>query len=76
MMIFKFLLIISVQIALIQSENFQKDLDTNIQFPPLLERKSGIPTGHLRPLGWQIRSDGPLNEESVTIKPGYYLLKF
>lgn len=46
MMIFKFLLIISVQIALIQSENFQKDLDTNIQFPPLLERKSGIPTGH------------------------------
>jgi hypothetical protein len=51
------------------AQNFQKDLDTNIQFPPLIERKESIPTGHLRPLGWQIRSDGPLTEESSTIRP-------
>ena len=56
----------------VESNNFQKDIDINIQFPPLIERKENIPTGHLRPLGWQVRSDGPIYEESVTIGPGQF----
>ena len=48
---------------------FVKDLDVDIPFPPILDRRDGIPTGHLRPLGWQNRAEGPVHEESVTLAP-------
>ena len=50
-------------------DGFQKDLDTNLPFPPTLEFRSGIPTGHLRPLGWQNRPESAVNEESVSLQP-------
>ena len=69
----KFLILqILIQFIFVESENFLKNLDINIQFPPLIERKENIPTGHLRPLGWQVRSDGPIHEESVTIRPDQF----
>ncbi|CAF0717189.1 unnamed protein product [Brachionus calyciflorus] len=51
---------------------FQKDLNVNIQFPPILDRRDGIPTGHLRPLGWQSRAEGPVKEESVMIEAEHF----
>ena len=48
---------------------FPKDLDTNIDFPPILERRNGIPTGHLRPFGWQNRPQDSVPEQSPTLKP-------
>jgi hypothetical protein len=48
---------------------FQKNLDINIPFPPILDYRENIPTGHLRPLGWQNRADAQVSEESVNIKP-------
>jgi len=69
----KFLILqMLIQFIFVKSENFQKNLDINIQFPPLIERKENIPTGHLRPLGWQVRSEGPIHEESVTIRPDQF----
>ena len=52
-----------------RQDGFQKDLDTNLPFPPTLEFRSGIPTGHLRPLGWQNRPESAVNEESVSLQP-------
>ena len=62
--------LLSCLICELKSQNFIKDLDLNVQFPPLIDRKENIPTGHLRPLGWQIRADTSVNEESAAISPG------
>lgn len=62
--------LLSCLICELKSQNFIKDLDLNVQFPPLIDRKENIPTGHLRPLGWQIRADASVNEESAAISPG------
>lgn len=48
---------------------FQKDLDTSVTFPPLIDQRTDILTGHLRPLGWQHRPEGPVFEESVSLRP-------
>jgi hypothetical protein len=48
---------------------FQKNLETNALFPPILDHRKNIPTGHLRPLGWQNRANAQISEESVNIKP-------
>ena len=55
---------------------FQKDLNINIPFPPILDKRDGIPTGHLRPLGWQSRAEGPVVEEPVVIEPEVFWNKY
>lgn len=52
-----------------RESGFQKDLNVDIPFPPILDRRDGIPTGHLRPLGWQNRAEAPVHEESVSLEP-------
>jgi hypothetical protein len=47
---------------------FTKNLDLNVIFPPILDRREGMATGHLRPLGWQNRAESPIHEE-LHIKP-------
>lgn len=55
---------------------FQKDLNVNIPFPPILDKRDGMPTGHLRPLGWQSRAEGPVVEEPVIIQPEPFWNKY
>ncbi|RNA10012.1 domain-containing 5 [Brachionus plicatilis] len=55
---------------------FQKDLNVNIPFPPILNIRDGIPTGHLRPLGWQSRAEAPVAEEPVVIEPETFWNKY
>jgi hypothetical protein len=47
---------------------FAKNLDLNVVFPPILERREGLATGHLRPLGWQNRAQASVHEE-LHIRP-------
>jgi lysine-specific demethylase 8 len=44
-------------------------MDINTPFPPILDQRSNMPTGHLRPLGWQNRAEFEITEESVSIEP-------
>uniref|UniRef100_A0A2C9M1Y7 JmjC domain-containing protein n=1 Tax=Biomphalaria glabrata TaxID=6526 RepID=A0A2C9M1Y7_BIOGL len=44
---------------------FVKDQSMDAQFPgPVYRQTPSLPEGHLRPLGWQRRPDGPVHEES------------
>nr|QDG00791.1 jmjC domain-containing protein 5 [Brachionus koreanus] len=56
--------------------SFQKDLNVNIPFPPILDKRDGIPTGHLRPLGWQSRAEAPVVEEPVIIESETFWNKY
>ncbi|CAL1546143.1 unnamed protein product [Lymnaea stagnalis] len=43
---------------------FVKDLSMDAQFPgPVYRQAASLPEGHMRPLGWQRRPDGPITEE-------------
>jgi len=55
---------------------FPKTLDANIQFPPIVQRREGMPTGHLRPLGWQSRAQGSVKEEAFILKPEQFWDKY
>ncbi len=55
--IFNFLILYEI-FANAHGADFPKRLDENVQFPPALERREGVPLGHLRPLGWQNRAEG------------------
>lgn len=46
---------------------FPVDLDEGIQFPPHLIRRDHEPTGHLRPLGHQSRSEGSIEEATFML---------
>lgn len=59
-----------------RADGFQKELGMKVQFPPILDRREGIPTGHLRPLGWQNRPEGPVAEEIVTLEPEAFWDKY
>lgn len=61
-----FLVLKLVLVSLQHEVKFPKDLDVNVQFPPISHDKL---SGHLRPLGWQKRADEEVTEESVVIKP-------
>lgn len=52
-----------------ESTGFPKDMNLYVTFPPILERREGIPLGHLRPLGWQRRAEASILEESPNITP-------
>lgn len=41
---------------------FQKDLSMDIVFPPKIKPSSSIPTGHLRPLGFQSKASSKVKE--------------
>ncbi len=62
--------------SLIYANEFPKTLDIKIQFPPILQRREGMPTGHLRPLGWQTRSEGSVKEEAFTLRPENFWEKY
>jgi hypothetical protein len=69
-MILKLLVIlVSTIFCLVNGAGFQKDLDLNIPFPPNLDRKENIATGHLRPLGWQNKPEGAVHEETFVLTP-------
>lgn len=55
--------------------NFPKDMNLYITFPPILQYHESMALGHLRPLGWQRRSESPVLEDSLSIEPArfYYL---
>nr|XP_006815949.1 PREDICTED: uncharacterized protein LOC102809681 [Saccoglossus kowalevskii] len=49
---------------------FPKDQRTDIKFPPVIRKSdSGIPDGHLRPLGHQRRSEGRAKEYNQVLHP-------
>lgn len=71
-MVYKLIFLVKINFILVHATiqtKFIKDLDTNVQFPPILERKDRIPIGHLRPLGWQNRPEGSVEETYVNIEP-------
>lgn len=59
-----------------QSSGFPKEINLYAVFPPILERRDGIPLGHLRPLGWQRRAEAAVLEDSPNIKPEYFYKMF
>lgn len=63
LLVFISLLQVSFQVG------FQKELNVNIPFPPILVRHENIATGHLRPLGWQNRAEAPVAEEASNLGP-------
>jgi hypothetical protein len=54
------------------STGFPKDMNLHLPFPPILERHDSMPLGHLRPLGWQRRSEAPILEDSPSIGPSRF----
>ncbi|KAK7484349.1 hypothetical protein BaRGS_00024354 [Batillaria attramentaria] len=58
------LAVLAVVFAVAQGKiGFIKDQSMDATFPPPVFRQDpAIPEGHLRPLGWQRRSDGPVKE--------------
>ncbi|XP_022093115.1 uncharacterized protein LOC110980592 [Acanthaster planci] len=64
------LLLVSLQDA-ISDVTFPKD-QRAIEFPPQIPKPrpgSAVPTGHLRPFGYQRKSDGPVPEYNVFLHP-------
>ncbi|XP_025089638.1 jmjC domain-containing protein 5-like [Pomacea canaliculata] len=56
--------VISAMIVVDAKIGFVKDLSMDATFPPPVFRPDpSIPEGHLRPLGWQRRPDGPVRSE-------------
>ncbi|CAF1140745.1 unnamed protein product [Adineta steineri] len=51
---------------------FPKDMNIHVLFPPIIQTHESIPLGHLRPLGWQRRADGPILEDSLNIEPARF----
>lgn len=58
-----------VSLSFCQPNGFPKDMNLHVTFPPILERHDSIPLGHLRPLGWQRRSEAHILEDSPSISP-------
>ncbi|WAR16374.1 hypothetical protein MAR_030968 [Mya arenaria] len=55
--------------------SFVKDLKTDVVFPPVnIQTITGIPEGHLRPLGWQRKPEGKVREEKEPLTaPTFYM---
>lgn len=64
-----YFLILQFSIAISAGVEFPKSMATNIEFPPPLIRHENMATGHLRPLGWQNRAQGPVKEETFILTP-------
>ncbi|XP_077985861.1 bifunctional peptidase and (3S)-lysyl hydroxylase Jmjd7-like [Glandiceps talaboti] len=58
-------------IGSLSSDPFPKDQRMDMDFPPLVKKTSdsGIPTGHLRPLGYQRKPDGKVKEYKEVLHP-------
>ncbi|KAL4217847.1 hypothetical protein ACF0H5_022586 [Mactra antiquata] len=66
-----------MMIAIEGKTSFIKDLKTDIPFPPVnTESISGIPDGHLRPLGWQRKPEGKVREEKEKIGAQTFHLRY
>eukprot|EP00058_Branchiostoma_floridae_P020199 XP_002605689.1 hypothetical protein BRAFLDRAFT_121833 [Branchiostoma floridae] len=50
--------------------HFPKDMRTDVQFPPIVKRSdSGLPDGHLRPLGYQKKPEARVKEYQELLAP-------
>jgi hypothetical protein len=75
--IFYFVIIsVSSQIKNSLTSGFTKDINLDVQFPPPIERREGLRLGHLRPLGWQSRPDGTIEEETIGLTPEMFYKKY
>lgn len=55
---------------------FPKDMNLRVPFPPILEYHDSLPLGHLRPVGWQRRTEGAILEDSMNIDPARFYQLF
>ncbi|XP_019622008.1 PREDICTED: lysine-specific demethylase 8-like [Branchiostoma belcheri] len=69
-MLFRAAIVFAVLSLSASDIHFPKDMRTDVQFPPIVKRSdSGLPDGHLRPLGYQKKPEARVKEYQELLAP-------